>query len=110
ERAGGWVDGGAHVDAAPLTSAGLIVKSLLPPARTSPALRLGWSRVSPGLPAFVRSMRPAPRASTLARTFWFVFVQTFSFAVVISADLTCAGVQPGCSASSRAAEPATCGA
>jgi hypothetical protein len=30
-------------------------------------------------------------------------------AVVISADFTCPGVQPGCSARSSAAAPATCG-
>ena len=38
-----------------------------------------------------------------------MFVQTFSVAVVISADLICAGVQLGWSCLSSAAEPATCG-
>src|SRR6266536_222323 len=85
----------AQLPPAPLTSVAWTVKSTPWPADSSPALRLGWSSVSPGAPAFVRSIRPAPRSSTPARRIWPESSQTSSVAVDISADLICAGVQPG---------------
>ena len=99
-----------HVEAAPLTSVAWIVKSLPWPGDELAGAEARVVEREPGVPAFVRSMRPAPRASTLARACLGRVVQTSSVAVVISADLTCAGVQLGCSCRSSAAEPATCGA
>jgi hypothetical protein len=87
----------------------LIVNFSSVPAATSPPLRLGRSRVGPGLPAAARSMRPAPRWSTPAGTEWAVSRNTSVVAVVISADFTCAGDQSGWRSRSSAAAPATCG-
>ena len=50
-------------------------------------------------------MRPPPSCNGLTSC-----VTNTGAPVVISADLTCAGVQPGCRCSSTAAAPATCGA
>jgi hypothetical protein len=51
--------------------------------------------VRPGIPAFVRSIRPAPRSRTPARWVRVVLRKTSSVAVVIRADLICAGVHLG---------------
>ncbi len=75
-----------------------------------PKLRDGSSKVRPGSPALVRSMRPAPISSTLAGTVCAVSSQTSVTEVVINADLIWVGVQLGCICLSSAAAPATCGA
>src|SRR4029453_10833097 len=79
------------------------------PADVSPPERLGWATTRPRFPACAGSMRPPPRARTPALVVRAVVENTSSVAVVISADLTIAGVHHGWSCSRSAAAPATCG-
>jgi hypothetical protein len=69
----------------------------------------GWSKVTPTRLAPFRSRRPAPTSKGSAGVTPSSLTSPDAWAVLVRAVLTSSGVQPGCLARSRAAEPATWG-
>src|SRR5690242_7529577 len=66
-------------------------------------------RTRPGSTTPLRFTRPAPSSNGVAGVEPSALT-TLVVAVIISADLTSAGVRPGCKANTSAAEPVMCGA